>query len=189
MEISLPLILVLLIAMTGCQSANALQADAPTNTALPLASNTSLPPTPMPTAVPPGDTPTPPPTVPPSPTPLPPVPTADFAPTDIIATWTRSDPDRGDLFLTFYADGLYAAAHGTPDGVVHSGEYSLDGRLVTFINGWNCSPMPDGTTGQYVLKLLGGGRWLYIDLYADECPDRPSSLSGFRWVRYEAGNQ
>ncbi len=141
----------------------------------PTASHT-LPPTATPTA-----------TVAPTrtPTPLPPIATANFAADAINGTWMRTDEGRGNLFLTFTADGSYEAAHGTLDGVIHNGAYTLDGRRLTIVDGWNCEPAAS-TPGQFVLRLIGGGNWLYFDLYLDDCPDRPAALSGFRWDRYVA---
>jgi hypothetical protein len=114
---------------------------------------------------------------------LPPIPTANFTPNQIFGTWYRFAFDRGDLYLSLFADGTYDAAHGTIEGSVHHGHYSLDGSLFTFLDGWNCSPEPH-TLGEYVLRLVGG-RFLYFDPYRDTCPDRPLSLNGFRWERWE----
>ena len=113
---------------------------------------------------------------------LPHVPTADFSLQDVLGIWTRSDPDRGDLYMIFTEEGTYTASHGTPDGVVHSGSFTLESSLFTFLDGWNCSPEPDDTRGKYVVRL-GGGRFLYFDLYEDTCPDRLEALNGFRWER------
>jgi hypothetical protein len=113
---------------------------------------------------------------------LPAIPTADFSPQDIIGMWTRSDPDRGDLYMIFTEGNTYTASHGTPNGVVHSGSFTLEGSLFTFLDGWNCSPKPDDTPGKFVLRL-SGGRFLYFDLYEDTCPDRPEALSRVRWER------
>ena len=60
-----------------------------------------------------------------------PIPTANFTLADIIGTWFRSDPDRGNLYMIFQEGGGYLASHGTPDGVVHAGKYTLDGRVFT----------------------------------------------------------
>lgn len=113
---------------------------------------------------------------------LPPVPTADFTLQEVLGMWTRSDPDRGDLYMIFGEGGTYTASHGTPDGVVHSGTFTLEGSLFTYLDGWNCSPKPDDTPGKYVLRL-SGGRFLYFDLYEDTCPDRPEALVRLRWER------
>jgi hypothetical protein len=78
------------------------------------------------------------------------------------------------------------ASHGSLEGVVHAGKFTLEGRLFTFVDGWNCSPEPH-TPGRYLLRLGSGGKWLYFDLYDDSCPDRPASLKGFRWTRYVQG--
>ena len=117
----------------------------------------------------------------PSPTPIP---TANFAPEDIIGVWARSDPDRGDLFITISSDGSYSASHGTPDDIVHSGAYTLDGRLFTFVDGWNCSPEAT-TPGQYVIRLTAG-KYLLFEPYKDTCPDRPSVFKSLRWDKFEA---
>lgn len=170
-------------AAAACQPA---AMTLPTSTPRPpSATSSSVPPTSTPTAAPPTETPTP--TIEPSrtATTLPPIPTANFAPADILGTWFRSDPSRGNLFLAFAEDGAYDAAHGTTEGSVHHGDYTLDGRLLTLVDGWNCAPA-GSTPGQYVLRLVGGGNWLYLDVYLDACPDRPESLSGFRWDRYVA---
>jgi hypothetical protein len=183
LRLSVSIILVLLTA--ACQAAST---PAPTTTPLPpTATSTAspVPPTATPTAAPPTATPTatPPPTV--TASPLPPIATANFAPGDIVGTWYRFDQARGNLFLTFADDGSYDAAHGNLEGSVHHGDYTLEGRLITIIDGWNCSPA-ETTPGQYTLRLIGGGNWLYFDLYLDSCPDRPESLTGFRWDRYVA---
>ena len=171
------------VLFAACQPA---PAAVPTATVAPSATQTAspVPPTATLTPVPPSATPTV--TVTPTrtPTPLPPVPTANFAPEDIVGTWARIDPDRGNLFFTFSADGFYDAAHGNLEGTVHHGTYTLEGRLLTIVDGWNCAP-EEATPGQYVLRLIGGGNWLYFDPYLDTCPDRPEALSGFRWDWYE----
>lgn len=113
-----------------------------------------------------------------------PIPTANFTLADIIGTWFRSDPDRGNLYLIFQEGGGYLASHGTPDGVVHSGKYTLDGRVFTFVNGWNCSPLGE-TEGKYILRLGGGGQFLLFETLDDKCPDRPSSLKSVRWDKIE----
>ena len=112
-----------------------------------------------------------------------PIPTANFAPEDIIGIWTRSDPDRGNLFITISSDGSYGASHGTPDDIVHSGVYTLDGRLFTFVDGWNCSPEAT-TPGQYIIRLTAG-KYLFFEPYNDTCPDRPSVFKSVRWDRVE----
>jgi hypothetical protein len=53
-----------------------------------------------------------------------------------------------------------------------------------FLDGWNCSPLPDTTPGLYTLRLGGGGQWLYLDLAEDKCPDRPAALNRYRWTRF-----
>ena len=110
------------------------------------------------------------------------IPTADFLPQDIIGMWTHSDPDRGDLYMIFTDRSTYTASHGTPNGVVHSGTFTLDGSLFTFLDGWNCYPEPDDTPGRYVLRL-GGGRFLFFDPYEDTCVERPEVFRGYRWER------
>lgn len=182
------------LASAGCQPATSISALTPASAPLQTATATPAPPAPVDTPAPPTATATPlPPTatatpVPPtptaSPTALPPIPAADFTLSDIVGAWTRSDRDRGDLFLSFLERGGYLAAHGTPGGVVHAGAYTLDGRLLTFMDGWNCSPLPDDTPGRYVLRLMNEGKWLFLDLYQDDCPDRPNALRGFRWTRF-----
>lgn len=99
--------------------------------------------------------------------------------------WDYDDQDRGHLYITISDNGAYLAAHGTPDGIVHAGSFMLDGRLFTFIDGWNCSPLPADTPGAYLLTLAGGGKWLYFDVYRDECPDRPAALRSKRWTRVQ----
>jgi hypothetical protein len=113
------------------------------------------------------------------------LPTPNFAPGEILGTWTRSDPQRGDLFIILSEDGVYTASHGTPEGVIHSGSYSLEGNLLTFRDGWNCAPLPDDTPGQYVARIGAGGRFLFFDLYSDDCADRTDSLPDLRWNRVE----
>jgi hypothetical protein len=146
----------------------------------PAATVTEAPPAaPVATSTP---SPAPPPTQPlESPTPIP---TANFTLADIVGTWTRSDPDRGLLFLIFDENGNYLASHGTPDSVVHAGDFSLDGRLFTFLSGWDCSPA-EHTPGQYILRIAGGGRYLLFEPFEDTCPDRPSVFRSFRWDRVD----
>lgn len=153
------------ILLTACQ---------PAPTELPTALPTSTPTISLPTLTP----------IPPTatlftPTPIP---TANFVIADILGMWTRSDFDRGTLFLIFNEDGSYVASHGTPEGIVHSGEFTLDGRVFTFVNGWNCSPLGE-TEGQYILRLTGGGKFLLFEPLNDECPDRPNAFKGLRWDR------
>ena len=114
-----------------------------------------------------------------------PIPTANFTLADVIGMWTRSDPDRGTLFLIFNEDGSYIASHGTPEGIVHSGIFTLDGRIFTFVNGWNCVPLGE-TEGQFILRLTGGGKYLLFEPLNDPCPDRPNAFKGLRWDRVEA---
>ena len=111
-----------------------------------------------------------------------PIPTANFTLADVIGMWTRSDFDRGTLFLIFNEDGSYVASHGTPEGIVHSGQFTLEGRIFTFVNGWDCSPLGE-TEGEYILRLTGGGKYLLFEPLNDECPDRPSAFKGLRWDR------
>ena len=113
-----------------------------------------------------------------------PIPTANFTLADIIGTWFRSDPDRGNLYMIFQEGGGYLASHGTPDGVVHAGKYTLDGRVFTFVDGWNCSPLGE-TEGKYILRLGGGGNFLLFETLDDKCPDRPSALKSVRWDKVE----
>ena len=108
-----------------------------------------------------------------------PIPTANFTLADIIGTWFRSDPDRGNLYMIFQEGGGYLASHGTPDGVVHAGKYTLDGRVFTFVDGWNCSPLGE-TEGKYILRLGGGGNFLLFETLDDKCPDRPSAVKSVR---------
>jgi hypothetical protein len=161
-------LIILLISLSSCQSVST---DIPVSTQI------------APTLIP--ETPT---LVPPTETQAPaesstPIPTANFTLPDIIGLWTRSDPDRGTLFLIFNEDGSYVASHGTPEGIVHSGTFTLDGRIFTFVNGWDCSPL-DETKGEYILRLTGGGKYLLFEPLNDECPDRPSAFKGLRWDRF-----
>jgi hypothetical protein len=138
----------------------------------------------------------PPPTVAATSTPLPapsptqllesptPIPTANFTLADIVGTWTRSDPDRGLLFLIFDENGNYLASHGEPKSVVHAGDFSLEGRLFTFLSGWDCSPA-EHTPGKYILRMAGGGKYLLFEPLEDTCPDRPSVFRSLRWDRLE----
>lgn len=167
-----------ILSTVGCQPVTAIPTLTPTSTPAPTLTSPPLPPTATASATLVPATPTA------SPTPLPPIPTADFALADIVGTWMRSDLERGNLFLTFLETGAYRAAHGTPEGIIQSGTYTLEGRLLTFEKGWNCSPLPDTTLGQYVLRLGGKGQWLFLDLYTDTCPSRPSALKSFRWTRF-----
>jgi hypothetical protein len=159
--------IVSLIALWSCQ---------PATSEIPVV--TEMPPTLLP------ETPTPlPPTATPAPTDSPtPIPTANFVLADIFGMWTRSDPDRGTLFLIFNEDGSYIASHGTPEGIVHSGSFTLDDRIFTFVNGWNCSPIGE-VAGQYILRLAGGGKYLLFEPLNDECPERPSAFKSLRWER------
>ena len=111
-----------------------------------------------------------------------PIPTANFAPEDLLGIWTRSDPERGTLFLVFNENGIYVASHGSPETIIHSGDYLLEGRVFTFINGWDCEDTP----GVYILRIIGGGKYLLLEPIEDSCPDRPGGLKGLRWDRVEA---
>lgn len=156
------LLILLTLVLAACQPVT------PTPTAFPSAPpHTPLPPTATPTF-----------------TPLPAIPTADFTLADLIGTWTRSDRDRGNLFLNFGEGGGYFASHGDLEGVVHSGHYTLEDRLFTFVDGWNCAPLPNDTPGRYVVRMANTGQWLFLDLYSDSCPDRPTALRSVRWTRY-----
>lgn len=154
------------IVLVGCASATPTEAP----TSLP-ATDTSTPAPPTATFTP-AESPTP-------------IPTANFTLADITGLWFRADPDRGDLYITINADGSYKASHGTPDGIVHSGKYTLAGRLFTFVNGWNCSPLGE-TAGVYLLRLAGGGKYLTFEPLDDICPDRPPVFKSLRWDRVEA---
>ena len=194
MKATLGVLSLVILGVAGCQST----ATSPTATltlaslasvtataALPTATAAPVPPAATATPIPPTATATPIPSTPTaSPTALPPIPAADFAFADILGTYTRSDRDRGDLFLSFFEKGGYVASHGTPAGVVHAGAYALEGRLLTFKDGWNCSPMPNDTPGRYVLRLANAGKLLFLDLYKDACPDRPNALRSYRWTRF-----
>lgn len=104
-------------------------------------------------------------------------PTADFAPGALIGIWTRADPERGQLYLTFNASGNYFAAHGEPSGGVHSGKYTLVGRVLEFIDGWR-----DCDTGSYVLSL-SPGKFLIVRVLDDpSCGgDRVDAFNSRRW--------
>jgi len=115
----------------------------------------------------------------PSPTPIP---TANFAPEDVLGIWMHEDQDRGILFLVFLDDGTYRASHGSPDVVIHSGKYTLEDRVFTFVNGWEC---PD-SSGVYVIRISGGGKYLLFEKLDDTCADRPSALKSIRWDQVEA---
>lgn len=154
----------MLFLIAGCSPAAAAVTPAPT--------------TPADTATAPPPTATP---APPTPSPTP-IPTADFTLADIIGIWFRSDPDRGNLYITFSEDGSYRASHGTPEDVVHSGRYTLEDRLFTFVNGWNCSPLGE-TAGVYILRMAGGGKYLLFEPLDDSCPDRPPVFKSYRWDR------
>lgn len=158
-------LIALIVAVTGCS---------PAATEIPVSA------TPSDTATPAPPTATFTPSI--SPTPIA---TADFTLADFLGTWFRSDPDRGNLYMIFKEDGGYIASHGTPDGVVHSGKFKLDGRVLTFENGWNCSPLGN-TVGMYILQMGGGGKFLYFATLDDKCPDRPSALKSVRWNKIVA---
>ncbi|GEM_PF-2013965 len=156
----------LVVVIVGCASAVSTAEPvsvAPTETATPISPTATEKPVESPTVIP----------------------TANFTLAEIVGVWFRSDPDRGDLYLTISEDGVYKAAHGTPEDIVHSGSYTLEDRIFTFINGWNCSPLGE-TAGQYILRLAGGGKYLLFEPLEDECPDRPQAFKSFRWDRVEA---
>ena len=161
---------VLLVTLSSCQPATS---EIPTVTEI------------RPTLIP--ETPTPlPPTVTQAPRDSPtPIPTANFVLADILGMWTRSDFERGTLFLIFNEDRSYVASHGTPEGIVHTGTFTLDDRIFTFVNGWDCSPQGE-IAGQYLLRYTGGGKYLLFEPLDDECPDRPSAFKGLRWDRVAA---
>ena len=173
------------LMLSGCQAlATPPAATLPLATsAPPSATSTAIRPTLTATAIPPTLSPTATPSATSTPTPRPPIPTADFAPGALLGVWHRYDSDRGDLYLTFRDDGTYSAAHGSTFGLVHGGQYTLEGRLFTFVNGWNCSPMTGQVVGQYLIRIINQGKFLYFDRYGDRCPDRPDSLAGLRWER------
>lgn len=196
MKATLVVLGLVILGVTGCQSTatsptatlSLASSPVPAATAvIPVATATPVTPTATATLVAPTATATQaPPTPTASPTALPPIPAADFALADILGTWTRSDRDRGELFLSFFEGGGYVASHGTPAGVVHAGAYTLEDRLLMFQDGWNCSPLPNDTPGRYVLRLANAGKWLFLDLYEDACPDRPNALRSYRWTRFVA---
>ncbi len=97
-------------------------------------------------------------------------------------TWTRTDPERGTLFLIFDADGNFTASHGTPEGIMHTGHFSLEGNVFTFLDGWDCSPLGE-TPGTYTLRLAGEGKFLIFTTLGDACPGRPEGLNGYRFDR------
>ena len=115
----------------------------------------------------------------PSPTPIP---TANFAPEDILGIWKHEDQDRGTLFLVFLDDGTYRASHGSPDVVIHSGKYTLEDRVFTFVDGWECSD----SAGVYMIRISGGGKYLLFETLDDACAERPSALKSIRWDQVEA---
>lgn len=122
--------------------------------------------------------------VPPTATHLPPtatlIPTADFPPEALIGTWTRADPERGQLYLTFTETGGYLAAHGEPGGVVHAGSYTLEGRVLTFVDGWR-----DCETGSFVLKVTPVKSMFLNELEDATCKDdRVEALAQRRWNWY-----
>lgn len=133
----------------------------------------------------------------PSSTPLPPIltltpsdtpiPTATLvvALEQITGIWTREDFERGTLFLVINEDLTYIAAHGSPQGVMHSGTFSMRAGVFTFVTGWDCSPLAGDIEGQYSLRLIRAGKSLYFYPIDDLCPDRPSALKGFSWNRVE----
>lgn len=156
---------ILWIGLSSCQ---------PMTTDIPVLTET------VPSLIP--ETPTP---IPPTSTQVPtgtptPIPTANFTLTDITGMWTRSDFDRGTLFLIFNEDGSYIASHCMPEGIVHSGEFTLEGRIFTFLNGWDCSPL-DETEGEDILRLTGEGKYLLLEPLNDECLDCPSAFKSLRW--------
>jgi hypothetical protein len=106
-----------------------------------------------------------------------PIPIADFAPESLIGTWTRADPERGQLYLTFNDAGNYFASHGEPGGVVHSGKYTLEGRVLTFVDGWR-----DCDTGSYTVSLTPGTSLLMRTLADPSCGgDRVNAFNSRRW--------
>ena len=117
----------------------------------------------------------------PTQTPLPstatPIPTL----ADIYGTWTHSDPDRGTLFLIFNEDGTYRAAHGSPESVVHAGNYTLEEGIVTFVDGWDCSS-PEEIPGRYSIRL-SGTKYLIFTMQEDACEGRPEAFKDVRWDR------
>jgi hypothetical protein len=107
-----------------------------------------------------------------------PLPTPNFAPEDIAGTWTRADPERGQLYLIIDENGSYVAAHGSPEGFVRAGEYSIAGVVFTWVKWDDCPP------GDYVARLAGGGEFLVFEVLNDpECDDRRDALGSKRWDR------
>lgn len=122
--------------------------------------------------------------VPPTATLIPPtatlIPTADFPPEALVGTWTRADPERGQLYLTFTKTGGYLAAHGEPGGVVHAGSYTLEGRVLTFVDGWR-----DCKTGSFVLKITPAKSMFLDELEDATCrDDRVDAIAKRRWNWY-----
>lgn len=108
------------------------------------------------------------------------IPTADFPPEALIGVWTRSDPERGQLYLTFTETGGYLASHGEPGGVVHAGSYTLEGRVLTFVDGWR-----DCETGSFVLKVTSAKSLFLDELQDATCrADRVNALARRRWNWY-----
>ncbi|MCC7354897.1 MAG: hypothetical protein IT330_14225 [Anaerolineae bacterium] len=170
---------IVLIVLAGCRSAASPQEAAPVAQATAAPTATALPPTSTPLPPPPTATPAPPTA---TATPREPIPTADFTLQDIVGTWTRNDADRGQLFINIGESGKYGAAHGTPDSVVHGGTYTLDGRVLTFVSGWDTCP-----AGSYLLRLVtsAGKKVLFFDPLSDaDCADRYNTFRGRRWDRY-----
>lgn len=140
---------------------------APTATATALPTATAAPPTVTP--------------IPPTATLMPtPIPTADFAPEALQGVWTRADPERGQLYLTFTATGGYLASHGEPSGVVHAGAYILEGRVLTFVDGWR-----DCELGSYLVKITPN-KFISLEILDDATcrSDRGDALARRRWNWY-----
>jgi hypothetical protein len=88
------------------------------------------------------------------------------------------------LFITLNENGRYLASHGSPEGVVHTGDFMLKNNLLIFMDGWDCSPLPNDTPGSYIPDLRNAGKWMYFKLAEDACLDRAGALGTFRWSRH-----
>jgi hypothetical protein len=128
-----------------------------------------------------------------TPRPLPPVPTADFAPQDFYGTWTVFDREAGGPnFLKFYEDGTYTVHHGPTQNLLHSGKYTLDGRLLTFQDFWYCPE--DQRVGSYLIKMGANKDYVVFEPYDDPCRERANDFRSriVRWNRFvptpEAGS-
>lgn len=109
----------------------------------------------------------------------------------IVGEWAMWDVEAGGYnWFTFNEDGSLRVAHGGPDpsgGIeLHVGQYSVEGGVLTFLDGFeNVCPDNPEATGTYLIRLGHGGDWLRLDKIEDACIDRDYVFNQYRMDRWE----